>query len=736
MIRFGERRWLWLILVIYGVLAVIYSFATPPYETPDESYHVGMVMYIASKGELPVQRPGETEDSFGYFQEASQPPLYYFIQAQLIKWTGIPSRYYSPWKNPYAAIGIGLAQVNQRVYLPDPMWDSVRRAIFQMRWFSILLGAITLYAVYHLANSVFATFPRSKKKNSVDSRALLAIAFVAFNPMFIFIHASVTNDTLATTLATVGLALLFTRKPNYWIVGIVLALGAITKLSALTLYPVVAGVLLVQWLKGEISLPKMFLNGSKVALTFAVIAAWWYVRNLQLYGELTGTAAMIATIGARLTPYTITDFLNEMQGLRISGWALFGWLNVIGPDWFLTLMDVLTALALLGGIVAIARMIRARRWDELQPYGILGAYFLIIFVSLINWTRQTPGTQGRLLFPAIGAIAILVALGWRTIFRLPERFGVVRRFALALPVLPMLFTSVLSPFFSIWPAYAEPEIVRQVPPEAAKIQADFGRLKIVGVEANRKLTKSGELFPVTLYYGYFDQNDLSLYITIYDCQKRVIGKFDSLPGRGNGFTFGSLLDIYADRYPIALAFDTDLCQPLIEVGWYEISTKKYLQTADGKNSLLFRSGVIWNEQTHPEPPPQTIQTALFSGVIRLHGYTLPKTTVTAGEALPIRLNFENTSRIYEEFTVFYHLIDSNDKVIATGDAPPKDNAYPATAWIPNLPFNDAKTLTVPPGTPPGIYRIAIGFYRPRDLTRLPVDTGGDTVILNSPVEVK
>ena len=109
-----------------------------------------------------------------------------------------------------------------------------------------------------------------------------------------------------------------------------------------------------------------------LVVAFAVLAAWWYVRNLQLYGEPTGLRTMIEIVGPRKTTYTVFTMLREMQGLRISFWALFGWLNIIGPDWFLSLMDILTAAAVLGGIVWVVRQLRARRFDVLLPIGILG----------------------------------------------------------------------------------------------------------------------------------------------------------------------------------------------------------------------------------------------------------------------------------------------------------------------------------------------------------------------------
>lgn len=76
----ATRRLLALILGVYALLAIAYSVASPPFETPDENLHYFTADFIARNGRLPT-----TSDPGGMGQEAAQPPLYYAAAALLIR---------------------------------------------------------------------------------------------------------------------------------------------------------------------------------------------------------------------------------------------------------------------------------------------------------------------------------------------------------------------------------------------------------------------------------------------------------------------------------------------------------------------------------------------------------------------------------------------------------------------------------------------------------------------------
>ncbi len=779
------------ILAVYVVLAVIYSVATPMFEAPDENYHFAFVQRLAQSWDLPIQDPAVKTP---WYQEGSQPPLYHLLGSLVARL--IPADYepYPLAANPHAQIGIGLARINHNFLVHTPAeafpWRGVVLQFHLVRLLSIALGVLTVVAVYRTARLATPGRP---------TIALLAMAFTAFNPMFLFVSASINNDNLVTCFGALASWLVLSIiRDGYTprrmaILSVVIALASLSKISGLTLYVVVGALLVLLLLKRKIPIRQFMTALAMLGAAFAIVAGWWYVRNLQLYGDPTGLSTMIAIIEPRKTPYTVLTMLDEMQGLRISFWALFGWFNVIGPGWFLALMDVLTVLALAGGITWAAREIRAKCFDATLPTGILGLQFLVTFVSLINWTRLTPGTQGRLLFPAIAAIATLLALGWASIagnvanlrsapeptleqsesealipgpspsgrrgkthhdaVPRPEGEGYRVRAAVELKMVPALLitaapvavmvgVAALSPFVTIAPAYAPPPVVARLPDDATPVNVSFGTIDVVGFRIDRQPVLPGQALPVTLYYrGQPDPRNLSLYLTALDRTGQVVGKIDSYPGGGNLPTSAwKPGQLYADSYMLPIDPQTTApMQARIEFGWWDLNTRERIKPvrADGSplDALILRGGSILSTET---PQPAVAQTVVFSGALRLKGYTLLPADgmVKPGDKLQVSLVWEGLMQVYEDFTVFAHLEtgESGREPLAQDDAPPLHGDYPTSAWAVGHPFADPHTLQV--NAPPGTYRLVIGLYRASDGTRLPVDSGGDSLALQTPITVQ
>lgn len=741
-----------LIGLAYVVLACAYLLAVPMYEAPDESYHFAFAARLAQSWELPVQDPAAITP---WFQEGSQPPLYYYLASLVIRLSGAPAEPYLLPENPHAAIGLGLAAINNNFYLRGPAeafpWRGSVLAFYLVRIMSIGLGAWTLLALYQ---GVRLAVPGRRRI------ALIALGITAFNPMFLFMTASVNNDNLVTALAATGLwlmLLILTRGRagrdgvlRISALAVVLALAALSKLSGLTLYVVAGALLTMLILKRRASLRAAALAGGALAISFAVIAGWWYVRNLQLYGDLTGTNAMIAIIQPRPAPYTLWTMLAEMEGLRISFWALFGWFNVIGPAWFLALMDALTAVALIGGVAWGVRTWRTRQFEALLPVGLLALHVLITFTALINWTRQTPGTQGRLLFPALMGISGLMALGWwgaaeslsALIGRVTRR-GDLRawpRLAPAAFVAIMVVVGALSPFLTIAPAYAPPPVVSALPADAIPVGVQFDGITLLGYRIEPDPVMPGGEVPITLYYrGDPDPRDLSLYLTLLDGDDRSIGGLDTYPGGGNLPTSQLAPDaIYADTYRIPVHPDArGPLQVRIACGWWDYATGERLHPRDASDapleSLILHGGALIDPS--PPPVPEMPVGAIFSGALRLNGYTLHQ----SADRLEVRLIWEALARVYEDFNVMLHLTAEDGTIVAQGDGPPLAGSYPTSVWAPYHPFADGHIVDMYE-VPPGTYRLLVGLYRLTDQSRLPIARDGvvvgETLLLDTPITVQ
>lgn len=109
-----RHQLLWTICVSYLALGGIYLVATPLFEASDELWHMGMVNHLADHHALPVQDPNLPTD---YEQEGSQPPLYYWLSAQLVRALDRSDFHAVTQPNPHVMAGIPLATHNKNLVL-------------------------------------------------------------------------------------------------------------------------------------------------------------------------------------------------------------------------------------------------------------------------------------------------------------------------------------------------------------------------------------------------------------------------------------------------------------------------------------------------------------------------------------------------------------------------------------------------------------------------------------------
>ena len=151
--RFAGRsatRRLFLILVLYVSVALAYGLVTPVYEGPDELGHVLYVKHIAEGRGIPVQSR-EYAIAYGFGQEGSQAPLYYALNAALVRVLGLSVDDLEgvPEINPFTTCGRPRWRDNVAFYRHDPRletfpYQGAARAVHVMRLLSVLLGGMTV----------------------------------------------------------------------------------------------------------------------------------------------------------------------------------------------------------------------------------------------------------------------------------------------------------------------------------------------------------------------------------------------------------------------------------------------------------------------------------------------------------------------------------------------------------------------------------------------------------------
>ena len=230
-----------------------------------------------------------------------------------------------------------------------------------------------------------------------------------------------------------------------------------------------------------------------------LIAGWWYLRNWQLYGDPTGLNAMLDIVGRRPVEPLLRICAVSSKGCASTSGAFLAVVNVLlRPAWIYRVLDALTVAMLIGVVVWLVQQRRMRKaipWPELL---LLGTWATFEFVALIRWTSMTYASQGRLLFPAISAICLFLALG--LIGWWPRRWqGWV-----AGALIAMFFAlSITAPFTSIKPAYARPALITEadIPSSARPLNVTYGNVaRLLAYEVGKDAVRPGETLPVTLYW--------------------------------------------------------------------------------------------------------------------------------------------------------------------------------------------------------------------------------------------
>lgn len=750
----AARRSLFAIVAAFVVAGALYGFASPLFETSDEVRHVAMIEHYAQGNGFPVQDPANL--AF-YEQEGSQAPLYYLLMAPVARLAGLSDFRALAQFNPHSKIGRAdtTGNWNMLVHREDEWawpWRDTTLAMVLMRALGVALGAVTVVGTYGLAR----TLARGRLPEVTPA---LAAGLVAFNPMFIYISASVNNDTLVVALSTLALWLaaesvtgeLTSRRA--WAIGALIGAAALTKSSALALAGVVPLAILAAAFARGAALRQLAPRGLAMAAPIAVIAGWWYVRNQALYGDFTGTMMQAVIDGLRDPAITVLDALGEWTGFRQAFWGLFGAVNIPMPVWVYTALDVIVLVGL-AGLAGFAAEVLRRRRAAAAPNVILamcGAVLGLNVVALVRWTMLTYASQGRLLFPSIAVIASFTALGltwlasrggaalWSRLR--PGASGPSPVDALYAPGLapahlaPFAALAFIAPFVFIAPAYARPPrglSEAQLPPDLARSELYFGdAIRWIGhrVAPGSDRLAPGAVLDVTLYWQALKpmSADYSVGLRLFGTGGAELALLDTYPGGGmlptSQWRPG---EIIADRYRLRIAPSAEVAGAAptavsLDVSVWDAATKQFLATFDGQGRPTGRQRYEVAGLATGASPASALPAGahLQKAYLERAATELSAPDAAGRRALVLILDWvpsEDFGRD-EDNTVFVHLFDAHGRKIANGDARPR---LPTRWWrtLERVP-GDAYTLDLPPGLPAGRYVVKFGQYRPSDGARMP-----------------
>ncbi len=701
------------LLISFWAIALLFQISTPLFETPDEIWHVGLAAHLARGGGLPVQRPGEDTP---WRQEGSQPPLYYLTLAILTRILRLPLQNLDEvlMVNRHPAPGDASLPDNKNMALHGSWerfpWRGAVATLHFWRLFSLILGTLTLIAIYAALRTMAPDRPRW---------ALGATALVAWNPMFLFIMGAVNNDVLVNALSAVALwqlASLWRKGPSRFrliSLGIVLGMAALSKLSGLAFWPLALGVLLALWRRHALDRWGFLRSLALVYGPAVALCGWWFLRNWMLYRDPTGLSVMLEIFGRRSAPATLAALLSEARGFLWSFWAVWGWFNIVADPPVYIFLEVWGALAALGAIRAgLEAWRQPERGHRALWAGALASTGLVL-IGLLRWTSMTSASQGRLLFPAIGPIAWMLWVGWERMTPPWARWG--RRAWIWAPAVIWMIIAWIAPVRYLWPTYAEPPSWTALPAGARTVDTVFGdHLRLWAYLPGA--AAPGQRLPLTLFWECLQPTERPWSVFLHPVRTpRVqdVGQVDRHPGRG----LFSTTDCQPGRRwvdPYAVPIGVGNTPPSVlrlHIGLWDVDSGWVAPVRDGQGKridyLILEAGKIRGAPAHRPLYPLDVRV----GPARLLGVDRPE-EARPGETITVTLHWQVETTTHEDWRVFVHVGEPDRPPLLQHDGLPALGDFPAQWWEPGDQFEDPHPIRIPSDFPMGIYALWAGLYRP------------------------
>ncbi|HLF01744.1 MAG TPA: hypothetical protein VI547_07185, partial [Anaerolineales bacterium] len=469
-------------------------------------------------------------------------------------------------------------------------------------------------------------------------------------------------------------------------------------------------------------------------LALAVIGLFWLARRDWRAALLLGLHALvnlIFTINSvqDVMAYLLTPLVSIAICVGAGALALADFLHFLKtPKVFKTFGVFALLLFPLANAFWLAPRISLREWRDADSY--LDSVFAHFAgkgqhaVLLSDWEHATPlwyrqYVDGKTLDPADVTVVYVnkpfVDAVWENIDKGPIYLIEYNR-------------DIVNTGFRL---RAEGDFYRLQPPPAVQpptisypLNLEFGPVELLGYDLLTDSVEPGGVVPIILYLRAPEFTD------------HIIQPFARLGSWEHRFTTDSRLltpywqagEIIAERWEVIAPLDAEFGHYPLEVGLSDLTTGEDLgETAslasvrvvgnggnEGNEGLVANFGQrVGVESVEGWGGGSPLQSAPWPEPI----------TVRAGESVELRIKWRALASIENSYTVFVHLLDSGNGLVASQDYTPLGGAWPTMLWFPKwLPGQtavDPYRLTIPPEAPPGDYVIEIGLYGLRSVVRVP-----------------
>ncbi len=382
-------RQLILIIFVYFLIRLPWLFSVPMVEAPDEFSHYWVFRFVAEHLRLP-----------------SAPEVF----------AGGPSAVYG--------------SLPQLGYVPHVLVSKILPIgdlSLVGRFGSLFAGLIAVVAAYFIGLEIF----------DVGALAISLPLIMVFHPQLVFLNSYSNSDTTACALTSVTLYLCvrilkagLTAKKAL-LLGFLLGWTALTKYSAVALFPAALVALLACFYIHRVSLAQIVQYLCIVGGTFAATCGWWFVHSMQeFHGDMLGTKTMRETWARTYNKplefhMPVSHVIKDQvfwSTVHDSFWGVFGYMTrFLWPQIYYTYLGFLL-LAIAGGARLLFTKLSGLKSqlvsmttnrEGLATPAIWWMFAILVFVNIaamvVGASMNLGGAQGRYLLPSeVALLALLI----------------------------------------------------------------------------------------------------------------------------------------------------------------------------------------------------------------------------------------------------------------------------------------------------------------------------------------